>query len=293
MLKQNDPAWSKLTTAYGEGAEALELLRRLEPDAADGELRQELIEMLLHQNTIYTATLAAMPHLANLAEQTEAGEALIDLYISCGLMKASREGEDGEPIEQSGEFRRERQDELDEETVRKIADGYRDGIARLAALYERATRRAAEAANAEGEADPETIVFLLAARAAYAGHMDVAGVLFDFSAGDEYAGACPSCETDWYIWPRAEGSEAGQEDGVLIVYPYDPVLEEAGDQVPAEVRPSAQDALRPELQALESEARRLGALRLADTVASLDGHARCPVCGQEQSVWTVLTGWRE
>ncbi|WP_143536101.1 hypothetical protein [Saccharibacillus sp. O23] len=290
MLKKNDPAWSKLTTAYGEGAEALELLLRLEPDAADEELRRELIELLLHQGTIYTATLAAMPYLANMAEQTEDDEALIDLYISGGLMKAGREGEEGEPVERSGEFRRDRQGELDEATVRSIADGYRDGIARLAALHERATRRAAEAANAGEEEDADT-VYLLAARAAYAGHLNAARLLFDFSGGDEYVGACPSCETDWYIWPREEGSDAREEYGALIVYPYDPVLEEAGDRVAAEIRPARRDALRPELRELASEARRLGARGLADAIPSLDGHAHCPVCGQEESVWTVLTGW--
>lgn len=291
MLKQNDPVWGKLTTAYGEGEQALEMLRRLEPDAADGELRQELIEMLLHQDTIYTATLAAMPYLASLAEQSADDEALIDLYISCGLMKASREGSDDEPIERSGEFRRERQEELDEAAVRSIADGYLDGVKRLAALHERAARRATEAASAGDEEDMES-VYLLAAQAAYGGHVSVARLLFDFPAGDEYAGACPSCEADWYVWPKEEGSDANGEAGNLVVYAYDPILQGIEDQVPVEVRPSAQTALRPELRALESEARRLGALRLARAIPSLDGHAHCPACGREESVWNVLTGWR-
>lgn len=291
MLKQNDPVWGKLTTAYGEGEQALAMLRRLEPDAADGELRQELIEMLLHQDTIYTATLAAMPYLASLAEQSTDDEALIDLYISCGLMKASREGSDDEPIERSGEFRRERQEELDEATLRSIADGYRDGVKRLAALHERAARRATEAASAGGEEDMEG-VYLLAAQAAYGGQESVARLLFDFPAGDEYAGACPSCEADWYIWPKEEGSDASGRVGNLVVYAYDPILQGIEDQVPVEVRPSAQTALRPELRALESEARRIGALRLARAIPSLDGHAHCPACGREESVWNVLTGWR-
>ncbi len=288
MLELNDPAWGKLTTAYGQGEPVAELLRLAAANPADGEARRELLELLLHQNTIYTATLAAMPYLAALAEQTEDDETLIDLYVACALMKASREGAEDEPIEQSGEFRRTRQEALDDKTIQSIALGYRDGIARLAALHDRATRRAASAGT-EAEEDIDSI-YLLAAYASYRGQTAAARLLFDFSTGDEYAGACPSCEADWYIWPREQ--DVGSGSGSLIVYTDDPILQGTDGQTPSDVRPAAPKALRPELQELAEEARRIGALRLARTIPSLDGHANCPQCGREESVWNVLTGWR-
>ncbi|OWA33999.1 hypothetical protein B9G55_16820 [Saccharibacillus sp. O16] len=291
-MELNHPVWSQLTTAYGEGAEVVELLHRLEPNAADGALRQELFDLLLHQNTIYTATLAAMPYLANLAERTPDDQALLDLYITCGLMKLSREGEAEAPIEQSGEFRRKRQNLLDEETVRSIADGYRSGIARLAALYGKAAQFLTAAA-AEGEEDEEK-VYLLAAHAAYEGQETLARLLFDFPRGDEYVGACPSCDKDWYIWPREADAQAdGEAAGGLIVYGQDPILEGMDDQVPVEVTPSAPSDWRPELRSLEHEARRLDAVRLALDIPFLAGSAQCPKCGEQRSVWEVLTGGSE
>ncbi|MEJ8303559.1 hypothetical protein [Saccharibacillus sacchari] len=288
MLALNDPAWSKLTTAYGTGEEAAELLLRLQPDAADSELRQELIELLLHQNTIYTATLAAMPYLANMAEYTQGQKALVDLYIMCGLMHASREGADGEDVEHSREFGRDRQQKLEDDAVRRIADGYRDGIARLSALHERAARPISDAALAGSDEDPES-VYLLAAQTMYAGRSHVGRLLFEFPEGDEYAGACPFCAADWYVWPS---EAADTKPGAKTVYVNEPVTHGTENQPSAEVRPCKPDDLRPELRALEQEALRLGANRLAAAIPSLDGRASCPACGQEASVWDVLTAWR-
>ncbi|NGZ75280.1 hypothetical protein [Saccharibacillus alkalitolerans] len=288
MLELSDPAWSRLTTAYGEGDEAAELLRRLRPDAANGELRQELIELLLHQGTIYASTLAAMPYLADMAEKAGDEEALIDLYIAGGMMTAGREGESGEPVERSGEFRRSRQGELDAKIVRSIAAGWREGVSRLAALHERAARQALKAVQA-GSAEA---VYLLAAHAAYAGHAEAARLLFEGPAGDEYAGICPSCGADWYVRPEAGGSRSEGEPERWVVYTDDPVMPGTDGLPSADVRPAAQAELRPALRMLGSEARRLGARRLARAIPSLDGRASCPACGREASVWEALTAWR-
>ncbi|MEJ8303554.1 hypothetical protein [Saccharibacillus sacchari] len=135
MLELNDPVWSRLVTAYGDGEEAAQLLRRLSTDAEDAGLRQELFELLLHQDTTYSATLAAMPYLAKMAERTEDMETLVDLYISCGWMESGREqGADRLDIPSSGEFRRERQFRLSDEVISRISEGYRDALERLSRL---------------------------------------------------------------------------------------------------------------------------------------------------------------
>ncbi|MEJ8303555.1 hypothetical protein [Saccharibacillus sacchari] len=72
--------------------------------------------------------------------------------------------------------------------------------------------------NPEADENPEAI-YLLAAHAAYAGEIAVARLLFNFLEGDEYCGACPNCETDWYVWPQ----EGEGTTGELVVYTEDPV----------------------------------------------------------------------
>lgn len=286
MLELNDPVWSRLTTAYGDGEEAVQLLRRLVTAAEDAELRQELFELLLHQDTVYTATLAAMPYLAAMAERAEDIETLADLYIACGWMESGREhGKDRLDIASSGEFRRERQPKLPDETVASIAEGYRVGLERLSRLHERAVglelKGTELSSDAEEDENPEA-VYLLAAQAAYAGEIQVARLLFNFPEGDEYSGACPSCQADWYVWPK-EG-----EAGVLIVYTDDPVTAQKEKRDSATVQAKSATALRAELQKLAQEAGRLGACRLAAAVPSLDGHAVCPECWAEVSVWEAL-----
>lgn len=296
MLELNDPVWSRLTTAYGNGEEAVQLLRRLVQAAEDAELRQELFELLLHQGTIYTTTLAAMPYLAEMAERTEDTENLADLYIVCGWMESGREqGTDRLNIASSGEFRRERQPKLPDGTIASIAEGYRTGLERLSRLYERAAGLALkgdeqsgdaasiEISEAEQDENPEA-VYLLAARAAYAGEIETARLLFRFPEGDEYSGACPSCQADWYVRPKED------EAGILVVYTDDPVTVQKENRASATVQATAATALRTELQTLAREARRIGAHRLAAAIPSLDGQAICPECGAEVSVWEALVG---
>lgn len=295
MLELNDPVWSHLNTAYGDGEEAVQLLRRLITDAEDAESRQELFELLLHQDTIYAATLAAMPYLAEMAERTGDAKTLVDLYIACGWMESGREhAADRLDISSSGEFRRKRQPRLSDKAVFKIAEGYRDGLERLSRLYERTVATDSEKNDRIGGTDadlnedrqenenPEA-VYLLAAHAAYAGEIATARLLFNFPEGDEYGGACPNCRTDWYVRPQEEKA------GELAVYTEDPVAAKKEGHASAAVQAVSKAGLRAELQTLEREARRLGAFSLAVAVSSLDGQAVCPECGVEASVWEALT----
>ncbi|QDH21955.1 hypothetical protein [Saccharibacillus brassicae] len=367
MLALDDSAWQRLITAYGGGQEAADLLRELEPDASDGERREALMELLLHQGTIYTATLAAVPHLARMAANAADPQVRADLYILCGWMEASREaGANPRDIASSGEFRRKRQPKLEAEIVERIARGYREGLERLgrlgqagggagrveaadggeeragaahggagpdgngdggaerarAAEAERGVERAgnacwAEAEDggarqteamdggeeragaAEAERDSEgdsDAVYRLAAHEAYAGRTKNARLLFRFPEGEEYAGACPSCQVPWYIWP--EDPEEGEESGAparkekrssWIVHAEDPVFVPAQVGGSSRIRPVDEAAGQPELRALAREAARFGVYATADAAASLGGRVVCPACGTDVSVWEALT----
>ncbi|MED1724346.1 DUF1871 family protein [Brevibacillus parabrevis] len=58
-------------------------------------------EHLFHQNTIYTATYAAMPFLAQIACSTSDAELRKELFINCGVIEASRDERDEDPFPES------------------------------------------------------------------------------------------------------------------------------------------------------------------------------------------------
>lgn len=78
MLALDDPRWSELTHAYGSAADVPALLQQLEttPTAAGDDWRSEpwfsLWSRLCHQDTVYTASYAAIPHLIGIAARKTA-----------------------------------------------------------------------------------------------------------------------------------------------------------------------------------------------------------------------------
>src|SRR5215210_6929264 len=71
MLELNSPRWGELKHAYGEASDIPELLERAKAVAPSAQLRSEpwfaLWSALCHQNDVYTASYAAVPHLAAIA----------------------------------------------------------------------------------------------------------------------------------------------------------------------------------------------------------------------------------
>ena len=72
MLPLDDEHWSELTHAYGEASDIPPQLARLkaDPGRADETFRQlDLWGALDHQNSVFTATFAAVPHLVDAAKR--------------------------------------------------------------------------------------------------------------------------------------------------------------------------------------------------------------------------------
>lgn len=77
--------WKELRQAYGSAKDTPELLKKLENDP---KLWDEVWSTLCHQNDIYSATYAAIPHLVLLAKQGDLEHQLWTL-IFCGTVKSS------------------------------------------------------------------------------------------------------------------------------------------------------------------------------------------------------------
>lgn len=80
MLEPDDPHWSELTHAYGAAADIPALLKQLETAPAPADWQSEpwlsLWSALCHQQDVYTASYAAIPHIVVLAAAKPARERL-------------------------------------------------------------------------------------------------------------------------------------------------------------------------------------------------------------------------
>jgi hypothetical protein len=91
MLPLDHPRWETLRDAYGDGTELAGWLDELTAELRDPTLWDELTSRICHQNTVYTATYAAVPHLvAYAADQSAQGRieplVLVGLSHTCSFL---------------------------------------------------------------------------------------------------------------------------------------------------------------------------------------------------------------
>ncbi|ASA19445.1 hypothetical protein [Paenibacillus donghaensis] len=80
MLELDSPVWSRLHGPFGSAGPVPELLKQL-GHSYIAEVKDELYwEHLFHQNTLYPATYAAFPYLAEIACRTADLEVKLDIY---------------------------------------------------------------------------------------------------------------------------------------------------------------------------------------------------------------------
>ena len=65
MISLDSQKWSQLQDAYGSAERVPDLLKRLYTDPNDDDALNEAWSTLCHQGTIYSASIAAVPHLVS------------------------------------------------------------------------------------------------------------------------------------------------------------------------------------------------------------------------------------
>ncbi|RJX37095.1 hypothetical protein D3P09_24600 [Paenibacillus pinisoli] len=272
MLKWDSDVWGKLTGPYSSADNVPDLLQRLEQEYSQEVFDELFQEYLYHQNTIYTATYAAMPYLAQLACSTSDAEVRKELFINCGIIEASRDGGDESPFPASwAELAEDAGSSICTELYRE----YMEAMDKLRGL----TKDVFAYAAAQQSMDETEKKYILIADAAYRGSYTIASMLMTFSEGDEYVAVCPSCEEEVYIWP-------GEDDaGILQAYEQDPVFHDG--QEPQAIIPVTSFA-DEEVQALAERAEAIGEQTLARQLRYLAGDTTCPSCQENISVWSAL-----
>ncbi|WP_010501897.1 hypothetical protein [Paenibacillus elgii] len=271
MLKWNSDVWRKLTGPYGSAENVTVLLQQLMGQYSQ-EIFDELFqEHLFHQNTIYTATYAAMPFLAQIACSTSDAEVRKELFINCGIIEASRDGRDearfpeswAELAEDAGSF-----------VCTELYREYIEAIGKLKALTKEVF-----AYTAHNSIDETEKRYILVADAAYRGSYNIANMLMTFIHGDEYVAVCPACEEDVFLWPKEDNTK------ILQAYEHDPLFHTGQE---SRVIVPATSLVDEEIRALAERAEAIGEPTLAGHLHYLAGETSCPSCRERISIWPSL-----
>ncbi len=272
MLKWDSDVWRKLTGPYGSADNVPVLLQQLMQEYSQEVFDELFQEYLFHQNTIYTATYAAMPFLAQLASSTSDAEVRKEMFINCGIIEASRDRRDEAPFPASWA---ELAADADNSVCTELYREYIDAIGKLKGL----TKEVFASTAQQHTIDEIEKRYILVADAAYRGSYSAANMLMTFSNGDEYVAVCPTCEEDVFIWPNEDHA------GILQAYEQDPVFNT--DQESHLIIPAASFA-DEDVRELAERAEVIGEQTLAAHLRYLAGETECPYCHEKISVWPSL-----
>ncbi|MCM3135049.1 hypothetical protein M3629_19915 [Paenibacillus polysaccharolyticus] len=271
MLSLDRDLWAKLSGPYGSAEDAPRLLQQLQQQFSQEVFDELFQEYLFHQNTIYTATYAAMPFLARLACTTSDSAVRKELYINCGIIEASRDERHQTPYPPSWT---ELADEVGSTVCTQVYTDYVEAIDQLRSLTEQVLTDVAELSTDDTEKR-----YVLIADAAFRESYIVANMLMTFSDGDEYVAECPACANEVYIWPDEHYAVP------LKAYEQDPVFQpdqEAHAIIPASIWTDEETGILAERTA------KIGEQTLSAHLPYLAGKTTCPSCHENIAVWPAL-----
>lgn len=266
LLAWNSDVWGKLMGPYGTGENVPALLQQLIQNY-DQEIADELFEeYLFHQNTIYTITYAVVPYLVQIACSIKDPEVRHNLFITCGVIEASRNDNDVEPFPADWTALAE---QVGASICEEIYSEYIKAIHEIALLWEEVFAYAYTLEDSEKR-------YVLVADAAYRGAHQVANILMTFV--DEYIVVCPMCKQEAYLWPN-------DRHGCIEAFAQDPVFEEeqeAHPVIPIDEFLDVEQAMLSERVAMIDEK------ELTRDLPYLAGEVDCPSCGTKIEIWRAL-----
>lgn len=230
--------WSQLTHAYGTAEDVPGLLKAAGPDP-EGPAWNELWSRLCHQGTVYPASYAALPALAEKARQLTATDRTMPLLLAASIV-ASTDRPHGTPDPK---------------------DAYAAEIAELIELVERALRHPSLTGS------PDRYVELLEAQLAFEG-VEVWGEELHGLSGEEFEVPCPMCEAENFV-VFGEYGHFSTTDGFYM-------NETAGHR--GELQPADPSLLEGLAKRLHARALADGQHEVANKLTYVFGSAYCAEC---------------
>ena len=260
VLSLTSPRWQSLSHAYGDGTDVPDMLRTLQDPSAD--VREaawhKVWSALCHQDTVYTATYAAIPYLVEQAARIGASDSKRAHYlIFVGVVAMST---DAAPIPDD------------------LRLDYVAALSRAVPLVLGAI---------EAKTTPiGTFVYLLQSLAALHGCMKMAELMNGFIDG-EFTPRCPAprCGVELYVTI---------ENATMFATLEDPATSVVGTRTEISPLPTAVASVAATwtdaavLPLLVELARHAGHHELATKLALLDGRITCPKCLEQFVLRTAL-----
>lgn len=248
-LDLNSPNWTLLRDSYGAATEIPSLLKLLRNKNA--ESLDELFGRICHQGSIYSASIAAFPHLVLMAENPAFSSAQVDILSLAGAICESR---DIEKVLSASEY----------------ADSFKASIPTALNLAVAALQKIT---------DSNSGIYLLKAALSFSAFVGPARILDGF-VDEEFALSCPCCGADLYVWPATEG---------LTVAAEDPISHPSTTRIPVKKGPIASPQnlnVYPWLTSMLSSTPSL--TMVASQIPYLFGTASCPACAASFSLFDAL-----
>lgn len=184
-LDLSSSRWAALRHAYGSAEDVPRLLAQLasgDPDAAG-----ELTGALFHQGSVYSASLAAVPHLLEIARVASTPQRRADVLVLAGSIALNAE-----------------------DVPRDVTDA---DIRFWCEITKPALLTLAQA-TLRDPIEPTDAVWLLQVAAGLSGYHVFARILVGF-LDKEFVCHCPNCDTELYVWPHNRGLSVASEDPVF------------------------------------------------------------------------------
>lgn len=182
MIDLRSGRWFQLRQAYGAATGVPDLLQQLA--AGDEEAVDDLYSTICHQGTVYTASYAAVPHLAKIASTTRGADRRAEILALLGAIVASTD------------------------RAEMPADLQADYDATLPVALKLALTTLQEPIQ------PRTAVYLLEVAAALAGRPLPQGALTGF-VDENFALECPRCKRELFLSLTDEGLSTAAENPVI------------------------------------------------------------------------------
>lgn len=241
--------WSTLKHAYGNASDVPALLASLSPDPPS-DVWHELWSRLYHQGSVYSASFAAVPVMADIAEQWNPGDRSQLISLAACILAAK-------------------------DIPGACPDDMLPSVDAVAPRFQRMCR---ETLAATGLSANDFIYVLQAARSLEGDRFW--GEELDHLASGEFPGICPSCGVDLYLVIGEHGIFTTAEDWVVRSGKPGPS--------PIEVRPGIKrtsiepnEGTLPEIgQWLHETAQGAQQHYVARWIRHIFGTSECPVCKQ-------------
>ena len=253
--------WEKLSGPYGNSEEIPALLTQL-GNTHSKKIADEIIwEYIYHQGSIYECTLATIPHLLKIADESNNPNFKLDLLLSLGIVLIGID----ETSNLQGIFKEEN---LAESIQKRIQTAFIDSLQ----LFKDGINHSFQHARSLEE---ESKRFFLIAFLVISKKHKEAEIFTIFSGNDEYVFVCPHCEEETFLW---------NEENILNAYSKDPVLStESPQKLSIEINES-----NPDLEWLETPVNEIGIHSLKPLIKYFRGDLTCHNCNKQSNVFAGI-----